>query len=159
MSTIRFFAPGLVLLLLVASGALARSPEKSWDNRCEQCHGDYAEFSRKYLWLVDGQLQGQHHIDDLQLFLEHHYIPPHEVAAVRDLLAAEANSPLRFERECGECHGEAAIFVEKSIWVRGGEITAMGVGGDAREFMQSHQDLSPEDIEFYLKLFLRIAGK
>ena len=153
----RIYALGLTLLLLAASGASARSPEKSWDNRCEQCHGDYAEFSRKYLWLVNGQLQGQHHIDNLQLFLEKHYIPSHEVDAVRDLLASEANSASRFSDECGECHGEPEAFVEKSIWVRGEEITAMGVGKEAGEFMQTHQYLKPEDVEFYLKLFNRIA--
>lgn len=153
----RIYALGLTLLLLVASAAAARSPEKSWDNRCEQCHGDYVEFSRKYLWLVDGQLQGQHHIDDLQLFLERHYIPAHEVDAVRDMMAAEANSPLRFDKECGECHGDAETFVEKSIWVRGEEITAMGVSLEAGEFMQTHQSLQPEDVEFYLKLFRRMA--
>ena len=158
MPMIRFFPLGLVLLLLVVNGALARSPEKSWDNRCEQCHGDYAEFSRKYLWLVDGQLQGRHHVDDLQLFLEKHYIPAHQVDAVRDLLASKANSPQRFVDECGECHGDAASFVEQKLWVRGEEITAMGVGQEAGEFMQGHQQLEPDDVEFYLKLFFRIAN-
>ncbi len=153
----RLYTLGLILLLLVASGAAARSPEKSWDDRCEQCHGDYAEFSRKYLWLVDGQLQGQHHIDDLQIFLEKHYIPAHEVDAVRDLLASKANSLTRFTDECGSCHGDAETFIEKSIWVRGEEITAMGVGREAGEFMQTHQNLKPEDVEFYLKLFFRMG--
>ncbi len=154
---IKLLILGLGLLLLASGESTARSPEKSWDNRCEQCHGDYAEFSRKYLWLVDGQLQGQHHIEDLQLFLERHYIPAHEVEAVRDLLASEANSTLRFANECGGCHGEAEAFVEEKLWVRGDEITAMGVGQEAGEFLETHQQLQPGDVEFYLKLFARIA--
>ena len=33
----------------------------------------------------------------------------------------------------------------------------MGVGKEAGEFMQTHQNLQPEDVQFYLKLFNRIA--
>jgi len=155
---VRAFGPALgVLLLVLQTGAAARAPEASWDNRCEECHGDYAEFSGKYLWVFDGQLQGRHHIDDLHLFLQNHYIPAHQVDAISKMLAAKANSPLRFASECGECHGEAEEFVAKSIWVRGEEITAMGVGMEAKEFLQTHQNLKPEDVEFYLKLFVRIG--
>ena len=147
---------GLLLLFSMQTGA-ARAPEKSWDNRCEQCHGDFAEFSRKYLWLVEGQLQGQHHIDDLQLFLERHYLPKHQVVPVRELLAKHANSPDRFADECGSCHGDVSEFVAKSLWIRGNEITAMGASMEAGEFMSTHQELKPEDVKFYLKLFGRIG--
>lgn len=154
---LRVLGLGLVTLLLLQPEATARAPEASWDNRCEECHGDYAEFAGKYLWIFDGQLQGQHHIDNLPLFLQNHYIPPHQVDAISKMLAAKANSPRRFATECGKCHGEAAEFVAKSIWVRGEEMTAMGVGMEAKEFLQTHRDLKPEDVEFYLKLFARLG--
>lgn len=146
-----------ILLLLHCSAATARSPEAEWDNRCEECHGDYAEFSRKYLWVVDGQLQGRHHIEDLDVFLRRHYLPAHQVEPINNMLAAEANSPARFKSECGSCHGELPAFLQESIWVRGDEITAMGAGVDAGEFLQTHQNLQAEDVRFYLKLFARVA--
>jgi hypothetical protein len=35
----------------------------------------------------------------------------------------------------------------------------MKTGVDIDEFLPNHQDLQPEDIVFYRKLFARIAGK
>jgi hypothetical protein len=75
------------------------------------------------------------------------------------MLLAQANSPVRFKAECGDCHGDAKEFVEQSIWVRGSGITGLESGMDVSEFLPTHQELRPEDIAFYRKLFARIAGK
>ncbi len=136
----------------------ARPPEKSWDNLCEECHGEHAEFSGKYMWVIDGRLEGQHHKGDLPLFFQDHYIPDHEIEAMSEMLASHANSPIRFADECGSCHGELEPFLEKSIWVRGEQMTAMGVGMEVEEFLQDHQQLTEEDIAFYLKLFTRMTN-
>lgn len=143
--------------LAVACSVEARPPEQSWDNLCEECHGDYAVFSGKYMWVVDGRLEGQHHKADLPLFLQNHYIPDHEITAMSQMLATHANSPLRFDRECGSCHGELAVFLEQSIWVRGESMTAMGVGMEVAEYLKTHQELGENDVAFYLKLFTRMA--
>ena len=145
------------LLLAAYTGALAREPEASWDNLCEECHGDADEFARKYLWHIDGQLQGRHHVDNLALFLDNHYIPEHEVEAVSDMLAGFANTMEPFERNCGGCHGEAAQFVEQSIWVGKKEMTAMGSGMEVAEFLQTHQGIPAEDIPYYVRLFRRVS--
>ena len=137
--------------------AEARPPEQSWDNLCEECHGDYAEFAGKYMWVVDDRLEGQHHKADLPLFFKNHYIPDHEISAMSQMLANHANSPLRFDNECGSCHGELAVFMEKSIWVRGESMTAMGVGMEVDAYLKTHQELDEQDVEFYLKLFTRMA--
>jgi hypothetical protein len=110
-------------------------------------------------WDIGGQLQGQHHIDNLDLFMRNHYTPDHEIETINEMLLSRANSPVRFETECGNCHGDAREFVEQSIWVRGNGITGMKTGVDIDEFLPNHQDLQPEDIVFYRKLFARIAGK
>lgn len=149
----------IVLLVLIPIEADTRGPEAIWDSRCEECHGEAVEFASKYLWNVEGQLQGQHHIDDLKLFMRNHYIPDHEIETIRNMLLSQANSPERFEAECGDCHGDARQFVEKSLWVRGSGITGMESGMDVSEFLPTHQDLRPEDVAFYSKLFARIAGK
>ena len=147
----------LLCCLMVALSARARPPEQSWDNLCEECHGEYAEFSGKYMWVVDGRLEGQHHKADLPLFLQNHYIPDHEITAISQMLAKHANSPLRFDQECGSCHGELAVFLEQSIWVRGESMTAMGVGMEVDEYLKTHQQLDKDGVAFYLKLFTRMA--
>jgi len=149
----------ILLLALIPIEASSRDAQAIWDSRCEECHGDPTRFARKYLWDIEGQLQGQHHIDNLSIFMGNHYIPDHEIETIRNMLLAQANSPVRFKAECGGCHGDVKDFVEKSIWVRGSEITALGSGMDVSEFLPTHQELRPEDVSFYQKLFARIAGK
>ena len=149
----------VILLALIPIESGSRDALAIWDSRCEECHGDPAEFAGKYLWDIGGQLQGQHHIDNLDLFMRNHYTPDHEIETINEMLLSRANSPVRFETECGNCHGDAREFVEQSIWVRGNGITGMKTGVDIDEFLPNHQDLQPEDIVFYRKLFARIAGK
>ena len=55
----------VILLALIPIESGARDALAIWDSRCEECHGDPAEFAGKYLWDIGGQLQGQHHIDNL----------------------------------------------------------------------------------------------
>jgi hypothetical protein len=149
----------ILFLLLMPLKAEARDAVAIWDSRCEECHGDNKRFARKYLWVIDGELQGQHHVDNLSLFMRQHYIPKHEIEVIRNMLLDEANSPLRFKDECGSCHGDVAEFVEKSIWVRGNEVTGLESGKDISEFLPDHRELPPEDVSFYLRLFARVAGK
>ena len=149
----------IFFLLLVPFKAETRDAVAIWDSRCEECHGDNTRFARKYLWNINGELQGQHHVDNLSLFMRQHYIPKHEIETIRDMLLDRANSPIRFKAECASCHGDVAEFVAKSIWVRGNEITGLESGKDIRIFLPNHQKLQPEDVSFYLKLFARIAGK
>jgi hypothetical protein len=149
----------ILLLALIPIEASSRDAQAIWNSRCEECHGDPTRFARKYLWDIGGQLQGQHHIDNLSLFMGNHYIPDHEIETIRNMLLSLANSPVRFKVECGGCHGDAREFVEKSIWVRGNGITGLESGKDVSEFLPKHQELQPEDVAFYRKLFARIAGK
>jgi hypothetical protein len=149
----------ILLLTLIPIAAGSRDGFAIWDSRCEECHGDPAVFAGKYLWDIDGKLQGQHHIDNLSLFMGNHYIPEHEIDAIGDMLQSLANSPVRFKTECGGCHGDAREFVETSLWVSRGGVTGMESGLDVSEFLPTHQDLQPEEVSFYRKLFARIAGK
>jgi hypothetical protein len=149
----------ILLLMLIPVEAGSRDGLAIWDSRCEECHGDPIVFSGKYLWDIDGQLQGQHHITNLNLFMDNHYIPDHEIETIRIMLLSQANSPVRFKTECSGCHGDVTEFIEKSLWVRQGGITGMESGMDVSEFLPTHQGLQLEDVTFYRKLFGRIAGK
>jgi hypothetical protein len=149
----------ILLLMLIPVEAASRDGLAIWESRCEECHGDPAVFSSKYLWDIDGQLQGRHHIDNLKLFMGNHYIPDHEIDTIRIMLRSRANSAVRFKTECSGCHGDVKEFIEKSLWVRRGGITAMESGIDLIDFLPTHQGLQLEDVTFYRKLFARIAVK
>lgn len=158
MRNLRLYITAL-LLALVPLEVSSRDGKAIWDSRCEECHGDPDRFANKYLWNVEGELQGQHHIDNLSLFMRNHYIPDHEIETMRDTLLALANSASRYTTECAECHGDARDYVEKTFRVGERSITIMESGKDVGEFLQNHRELAPEDVTFYLKLFSRIVGK
>jgi len=146
----------LPLIILLPPVASARDAYAAWDDRCEECHGDADEFSRRFLWSVDGQLQGQHHIDNLRQFMGNHYIPEHEIEAIYDLLLAQASTLARFTDECGSCHANAEAFVRQSIAIRVSGIVGVESGVPVLEFLQTHEDLQPADAEFYMRLITRV---
>ena len=149
---------GVLLMLCVQPGAGAREIGAEWDNRCEECHGEADQFARKFLWAVDGQLQGQHHIDNLRLFMRNHYLPKHKIDAFYDMLLAQANDPARFESECSGCHSGAEEFVRRSIVIKAGELTGLESGISVRDFLQTHRGLQQVDVEFYTRLLTRVQN-
>jgi hypothetical protein len=150
---------GLLLLFCLHSNASARDAYASWDNRCEECHGDADAFASKYLWVVDGKLQGQHHVDDLQLFMHNHYIPDHEIEKMTEMLQAQANNMARYVDECGNCHGRAQEFVRTSINTWGDEPVGVESGIPISEYLQSHQGLTKSGAEFFVHLITRVLSQ
>ena len=149
----------ILLLLLIQPEAGARDTHALWDDRCEECHGHAGEFARKFLWVFDDQLQGQHHVKDLRLFMRNHYIPQHEIEAVYNMLLAQANTPARFKSECKSCHDSASAFIRKSIFAKAGELTGAKSGIPVREFLATHRELTQDDVEFFTKLLTRVAAE
>ena len=149
----------LLLLLLIPLEAGSRDALAIWDSRCEECHSEAAPFAGKYLWDINGQLQGRHHIEDLDRFLNNHYIPPHEIEPITEMLLSHANSAQRYFDECSECHGDPAEFVDNSLWVTRTDVTGMNTGREVGEFLPEHRQLEAEDAIFFRNLFARIAGK
>ena len=143
-------------MFLLPAGAGARDAYASWDNRCEECHGDADEFSRTFLWAIDGELQGQHHVDNLRLFMGNHYIPEHEFDAIYDMLLAQANTMARFASECGSCHPGAEAFVRKSIATGVEGMIGVESGIVVSEFLQTHRDLPEDDVVFFTRLITRV---
>jgi hypothetical protein len=72
-----------------------------------------------------------------------------------DLQAADS-SP-RFKDECSECHGDAAEFALDWLAFKNGVLMATGVEMPVAEFLDKHQGLTPEDIEYYVGLLTRVA--
>ena len=149
----------LLLALVTFNAGAARDGAAIWASRCDECHGGSAGFAAKYLWNMNGQLQGQHHSDTMGLFMKNHYIPDHEIAPILAMLLQQANNPARFAAECSECHGAVETFVEKSLWVGKGSISGTGTGSDLGEFLPTHRNLSQDDADYFQKLFYRVAGK
>lgn len=149
----------LVFLMSASCTANARDAYASWDNRCEECHGDADLFARKYLWVVDGQLQGRHHIDDFQQFMRKHYTPAHEVDKMTAMLQAQANNMARFATECSSCHGSANDFVRASISTWGEGLTGVETGIPITEFLPSHQEMGEDNAAFFKRLIERVISQ
>lgn len=148
-----------VALLTIAPHSNAeRDAWTIWNSRCQQCHDNAAEFAHERLWNIDGQLHGKRHAEELQQFLRRHYIPATEIQTMYEMLLAHARSTERFDSECGSCHGTAAEFVEKSLWVRRDSISSLATGKDIAEFLSTHRDLSPADASYFYDLLLHVGN-
>ncbi|MGD8347722.1 MAG: hypothetical protein PVI79_00730 [Gammaproteobacteria bacterium] len=150
----------IAVLLLVCgpSGAAPVDARTAWGSRCEECHGDPDEFAAKYLWIIDGKLQGRHHVDDLRLFLGHHYLPDHLIDPLRKMLSEHASTLDRFDEECSECHGTPENFVRKSIVTQGRDLIGVMSSTEVDKYLETHRELSEEDAEFFTRLLRRVAN-
>ncbi len=149
----------LIAVLWVAptTSALGIDLHKMWDDRCSTCHGHSGDFSRKFLSVAKGELQGLHHTQGIRQFLRNHYLSGEEVNAVYDMLLAQAKTQAKFKNQCTKCHESAAQLVRDTQVIEEGEIYSRASGRATREFLQSHRNLNAEDISFYHELLMRIA--
>jgi len=132
---------------------------KFWDKNCSECHGHSADFSRKFLKVVDGKLQGPMHKESFKTFLNNHYIRRNQQEAIYDMLLAENLIEPRYKNECSSCHKRAAEFVRASMALRDGELYSNKLDSPVSEFLKSHKGLTTEDIEFYMALLTRVANE
>lgn len=128
-----------------------------WDDRCASCHGHSAEFARKFLGVSDGKLQGRHHVGDLHLFLNNHYLAGQSVDDVYAMLLAQVTNQARFKKECSGCHQNAASFVRETLQREGAILKIRKSDESVEGFLKNHRGLSEEDIDFYTALLTRIA--
>ncbi|MEN8108597.1 MAG: hypothetical protein ABFS22_11395 [Pseudomonadota bacterium] len=155
--------PGASIVLVAA--VLAMSAVRAsdidlhwlWDDRCVACHGHAGDFSRRFLSVSAGELQGPHHVNDLRLFLHNHYLAGNEVDAVYNMLLAQANNQARFKGECVSCHDAAAKFVRNSLELRDGVLYSRNSGRPVSRFLGHHMELNPDDVEFFINLLMRVA--
>jgi len=132
---------------------------KFWDKNCSECHGHSADFSRKFLKVVDGKLQGPMHKDSFKSFLNNHYIRRNQQNAIYDMLLAENQIEPRYKNECSSCHKSAAEFVRESITLRDGKILISKQDTPVSDFLESHRGLKAEDVEFFMTLLTRVANE
>jgi hypothetical protein len=148
----------ITLLLFIGKGrAFGIDLHWLWDNQCAECHGHSGEFAHKFLKITNGQLQGNHHVQNLRIFMRNHYTQGNEVDAVYEMLLAQAQTKPRFKQECGNCHGSAAAFVRHSLILQGEVLLSRESGQPIYQFLQQHRQLEANDVDFYSRLLNRIA--
>jgi hypothetical protein len=149
----------LVAALLVIPAVRASGIDLHWlwHDRCAACHGHSADFSRKFLSVSGGTLQGHHHVHDLRRFLHTHYLAGHEVDAVYTMLLAQAGTPPRFQDECSICHDTAVDLVRDSLQLRDGVLYSRNTGRPVRRILDHHQELDRDDVEFFINVLTRVA--
>lgn len=150
----------IAAILLLTCGTVSADPVKAsaaWNSRCEECHGEADKFAHKYLWAIDGKLQGRHHVHDLRLFLGHHFLPDHLIDKLSAMLMKHANTPQRFADECSGCHGKVEDFVKKSVAFKWGKVRGLKSGTAVGEFLPGHEGLKKEDAEFFASLLERFT--
>jgi len=128
-----------------------------WDNQCADCHGHSGEFSRKFLKVNNGQLQGRHDTRNLAAFMRNHYASNIEVDAIYEMLLAQALTRPRFKQECSQCHDGAASFVRHSLVLQDEVLLSRQSGQPTREFMLQHRQLETSDVNFFMDLLNRVA--
>lgn len=148
-----------VLASSVVTANTGQDLHQRWHNQCFDCHGHSAEFSRKFLTVSDGKLQGLHHTDNLRQFLHNHYPAGRDVDAIYNMLLAQASTTARFMTECSKCHGTAVDLVRESIILHDGELYSRILEAPIRYLLEDHRNLKTADVEFYMQLFTRIADE
>ena len=148
----------VTLLLFISKGrASGIDLHWLWDNQCAECHGHSAEFAHKFLKVTNGQLQGNHHVQGLRLFMRNHYTQNTEIDAVYEMLLAQALTKPRFKQECSNCHDSAASFVRQSAVLQNKVLLSRESGQPIRKFLQQHRQLDANDINFFMSLLNRVA--
>jgi len=154
----------IVGLVLIVSELLAQATADSgidlhwlWRDRCISCHGNSAEFARKFLSISGSKLRGRHHVDDLHLFLHNHYLTGQVVDEVYAMLFAQVSYPPRFKDECSACHQNAASFVREKLLFQDGVLNIRKTGRGVKGFLENHRRLNDEDVIFFAELLIRVA--
>ncbi len=152
-------AYSLLAMLLTTQAPAASDPDLHWlwDDRCATCHGHAGDFARNFLSVVDGQLQGRHHLADLRLFLHNHNLRDAEVDDIYTMLLAQTTSQARFRNACSGCHETAAQFVRAKLKFRDGVLYGDSTGRPVQVTLESHRKLTASDRDFFIKLLLRVA--
>jgi hypothetical protein len=159
----RVFGANIFLATAILMTPVARPAgidlHQLWDDRCFECHGHAGEFARRSLSVSNGELHGRHHIHDLRRFLYSHYLADSEVDATFNMLLSQASSQARFKNACSGCHDTAAKFVRRSTEFKIGVLYARESEQPVRDFLEQHQNLQPDDVEFFTMLLTRVADE
>jgi mono/diheme cytochrome c family protein len=152
----------IAAVLVLAVGPVTGEPldlHSHWDVRCKSCHGDSADFARRSLKVMDGELVGTHHQRELKTFMGQHYLNDELVAPVTAMLMAQATTTPLFKDQCGGCHGSAADFARKSLELRDGTLVGKTSQRPVADYLRRHGGLMPADVAPMTATLNRVLGE
>lgn len=145
--------------LPAAAQDAARDLHAYWHDRCQSCHADAGPFARSTLRVVNGQLQGRHHRDDLPTFLSQHYVADELVQPIIAMLAAQVGAAPRFLEQCGGCHGKAAEFARQSLVREQGVLKGRQSGRPVAMLLRGHGELADGDVPAMVNTLERVHAE
>lgn len=104
----------------------------------------------------DEKLRGQHHVDNLDVFLGNHYLARDLIGPVTAMLAAQVMTDPRFRNECGRCHASAAALARESLSLRDGVLVSRVSGLPTAEFLSGHARIKPADVPVFVDVLTRV---
>ncbi|CAA7612472.1 hypothetical protein [Magnetospirillum sp. SS-4] len=149
---------GAALLAITGPTAAADDLHVLWNRQCGGCHDHAGDFARDSLRVIDGQLVGKRLGDTVNTYLEKHNggYSPEIIAAMADMLKAQAGTPDLFRTMCNECHGLATQFVREQIVSRDGRLYGRYSGHDVGVTLRRHGGLDDEQAALMLQVLARI---
>lgn len=154
-----YLLAAVILLLSSADRALATEAvdlHAYWDQRCAQCHGHAASFSRNFLRIEGGELSGTHHQKNLDEFLRHHYLNDALVTPVTAMLKAQLLSQPLFSEKCASCHGKASAFARQSLRIQDGALMTAADGRKVADYLATHGRLQAHEIPILVESLKRV---
>jgi mono/diheme cytochrome c family protein len=135
--------PGLASTVAAAAETAAGGPDlhRYWDDRCQGCHGDSADFARRTLSVAGGRLQGRHHVDELPRFLGQHYLAAPLVQPVLAMLQAQVQAMPLYRQHCRRCHDSAAQLARDALALREGRLVVRTRGEPVDALLARHGGL------------------
>lgn len=145
-------------VMLIPAVVAAADLHQLWDRQCGGCHGHAGPFVRDRLQVVDGALHDRSGGRDVGLFLRTHNggYPPEIIAALSDMMMAQATTPELFRARCGGCHDTAAQLVRDQVAERDGRLVGLGSGRPLDEFLPGHVSMAPEEKTLMMETLQRV---
>lgn len=126
-----------------------------WENRCKDCHGSVEAFARQRLSVVDGRLQGRHHVENLKRFMGQHEMGPEHVEGIYAMQLAQVSTGTVYQQKCAGCHKTEAEFARESLVMKDGVVTGRMTGRPVAEFLKRHGKLSAEEQPAVIEMLTR----
>lgn len=142
----------------LAEPAAAADLHQLWDQRCGGCHGHAGQFARARLVVAEGRLQDRQSGKDVDAFLTTHNggYTPEDIAAIRDMLAAQVNTPELFRVKCGGCHETAAQLVREQVIRQDEHLVGRYSHRRMADFLPGHAKLSADEQALILETLARV---
>lgn len=108
--------------------------------------------------MAEGRLRDRQSGKDVDAFLATHNggYTPDDVAATKDMLAAQVNTPELLRAKCGECHESAAQLVREHVIRQDGNVLGRYSHRRVADFLPGHAKLNADEQALMLDTLARV---